>query len=105
MWEHYCANWSPQPEAEAAEARTSPKAAYPIPSSYRHCWKKLVADSCRGAACCVLADFLAASHSADKINLPAECGAIAQLGERIVRNDEVVGSIPTSSTNLIFPTS
>jgi hypothetical protein len=27
-----------------------------------------------------------------------ECGAIAQLGERIVRNDEVVGSIPTSST-------
>ena len=29
------------------------------------------------------------------------CGAIAQLGERIVRNDEVVGSIPTSSTK--FP--
>src|SRR5262249_8560218 len=28
-----------------------------------------------------------------------EVGAIAQLGERIVRNDEVVGSIPTSSTN------
>ena len=27
-------------------------------------------------------------------------GAIAQLGERIVRNDEVVGSIPTSSTTL-----
>jgi hypothetical protein len=27
-------------------------------------------------------------------------GAIAQLGERIVRNDEVVGSIPTSSTKL-----
>ena len=27
-------------------------------------------------------------------------GAIAQLGERIVRNDEVVGSIPTSSTNI-----
>ena len=26
-------------------------------------------------------------------------GAIAQLGERIVRNDEVVGSSPTSSTN------
>jgi hypothetical protein len=34
-------------------------------------------------------------------------GAIAQLGERIVRNDEVVGSIPTSSTKesteLIWP--
>jgi hypothetical protein len=29
------------------------------------------------------------------------CGAIAQLGERIVRNDEVVGSSPTSSTNLL----
>ena len=28
-----------------------------------------------------------------------DSGAIAQLGERIVRNDEVVGSIPTSSTN------
>ena len=30
--------------------------------------------------------------------VPNPCGAIAQLGERIVRNDEVVGSIPTSST-------
>src|SRR5436305_12563713 len=34
-------------------------------------------------------------------------GAIAQLGERIVRNDEVVGSIPTSSTKIssspVFP--
>jgi hypothetical protein len=26
-------------------------------------------------------------------------GAVAQLGERVVRNDEAVGSIPTSSTN------
>src|SRR5258708_35122867 len=33
----------------------------------------------------------------DKIYLSLS-GAIAQLGERIVRNDEVVGSIPTSST-------
>jgi hypothetical protein len=32
-----------------------------------------------------------------KVNSPPY-GAIAQLGERIVRNDEVVGSIPTSST-------
>ena len=32
-------------------------------------------------------------------------GAIAQLGERIVRNDEVVGSIPTSSTILKLPIS
>src|SRR2546428_2849620 len=32
---------------------------------------------------------------------PSCCGAIAQLGERIVRNDEVVGSSPTSSTNLL----
>ena len=41
-------------------------------------------------------------ENADKISKPAvqpACGAIAQLGERIVRNDEVVGSIPTSSTN------
>jgi hypothetical protein len=33
-----------------------------------------------------------------KKEIPAPHGAIAQLGERIVRNDEVVGSIPTSST-------
>ena len=26
-------------------------------------------------------------------------GAVAQLGERVVRNDEVVGSIPIGSTN------
>ncbi len=31
---------------------------------------------------------------------PANCGAIAQLGERTVRNGEVVGSIPTSSTSV-----
>jgi hypothetical protein len=29
---------------------------------------------------------------------PQASGAIAQLGERVVRNDEAVGSIPTSST-------
>jgi Cu-Zn family superoxide dismutase len=29
---------------------------------------------------------------------PAYCGAIAQLGERLVRNEEVSGSIPLSST-------
>jgi hypothetical protein len=33
-----------------------------------------------------------------KLISPTNSGAIAQLGERIVRNDEVVGSIPTSST-------
>ena len=37
-------------------------------------------------------------------SLQVSCGAIAQLGERIVRNDEVVGSIPTSSTILQQPT-
>jgi hypothetical protein len=42
------------------------------------------------------------SENADKIKNASNPhrGAIAQLGERIVRNDEVVGSIPTSSTNL-----
>jgi hypothetical protein len=30
---------------------------------------------------------------------PSEKGAIAQLGERLVRNEEVIGSIPISSTN------
>ena len=41
-------------------------------------------------------------HYAGKIYwllLPIHYGAIAQLGERIVRNDEVVGSLPTRSTN------
>jgi hypothetical protein len=41
------------------------------------------------------------SHYAGKIYFVTSShafGAIAQLGERIVRNDEVVGSIPTSST-------
>ena len=42
----------------------------------------------------VAADVLARDA---KMRTPS--GAIAQLGERIVRNDEVVGSIPTSSTN------
>jgi hypothetical protein len=32
-------------------------------------------------------------------------GAIAQLGERVVRNDEVGGSIPPGSTNLRRPRS
>jgi hypothetical protein len=27
------------------------------------------------------------------------CGAVAQLGERLVRNEEASGSIPLSSTN------
>src|SRR6185437_12666670 len=45
---------------------------------------------------------LRVSHHAGKIESStffSSRGAIAQLGERIVRNDEVVGSIPTSSTN------
>jgi hypothetical protein len=29
------------------------------------------------------------------------CGAVAQLGERLVRNEEVSGSIPLSSTKII----
>ncbi len=29
-------------------------------------------------------------------------GAVAQLGERVVRNDEVVGSIPIGSTSFRF---
>jgi hypothetical protein len=42
--------------------------------------------------------FSAASQMVKSHYTPS--GAIAQLGERIVRNDEVVGSIPTSSTIL-----
>src|SRR5262249_55631006 len=52
------------------------------------------------ALCC--GAILKLTAMADKIrsSISSFCGAIAQLGERIVRNDEVVGSIPTSSTNL-----
>ncbi len=34
----------------------------------------------------------------------AQCGAVAQLGERSVRNAEVEGSIPFGSTSLHFET-
>jgi hypothetical protein len=34
------------------------------------------------------------------INYDGHDGAIAQLGERVVRNDEVGGSIPPGSTSL-----
>jgi hypothetical protein len=51
---------------------------------------------------CAVPAFWSYSRNAAKIALERMffviCGAIAQLGERIVRNDEVVGSIPTSST-------
>jgi hypothetical protein len=30
------------------------------------------------------------------------CGAVAQLGERLVRNEEVSGSIPLSSTKMTW---
>ena len=40
--------------------------------------------------------------AAGKIKIPAR-GAIAQLGERIVRNDEVAGSIPVTSTKFKPP--
>ena len=37
---------------------------------------------------------------ADGMHNAAVEGAIAQLGERVVRNDEVGGSIPPGSTNI-----
>jgi hypothetical protein len=42
---------------------------------------------------------------ADKMTTEAARGRVAQLGERIVRNDEVAGSIPVTSTIFfsIFP--
>ncbi len=55
--------------------------------------------SVSSSACCVN---LASPTLAAKMKefFPC-CGAVAQLGERIVRNDEATGSIPVSST--IFP--
>jgi hypothetical protein len=35
--------------------------------------------------------------------IPDPCGAIAQLGERLLCKQEVVGSIPSGSTNLSQP--
>ena len=36
-------------------------------------------------------------------NTAPSVGAVAQLGERLVRNEEVSGSIPLGSTNLKMP--
>jgi hypothetical protein len=36
------------------------------------------------------------------LNLVSDLGAVAQLGERVVRNDEVRGSIPLGSTTLSY---
>jgi hypothetical protein len=36
-----------------------------------------------------------------KLNSIPRSGAVAQLGERLVRNEEATGSIPVSSTNLL----
>src|ERR1700733_2388473 len=47
------------------------------------------------------ADKIVGQSTVPSVGHPPSDGAIAQLGERIVRNDEVVGSIPTSSTNLL----
>ncbi len=41
---------------------------------------------------------------ADAIARWLNLGAVAQLGERLVRNEEVSGSIPLSSTNHTFQT-
>jgi uracil-DNA glycosylase len=38
-------------------------------------------------------------NSANRTDTDKEQGAVAQLGERVVRNDEVAGSIPVCSTN------
>ena len=37
-----------------------------------------------------------------KLNGTPTSGAVAQLGERLVRNEEATGSIPVSSTNLVL---
>ena len=42
------------------------------------------------------AQFVAGRH----ISGASKVGAVAQLGERLVRNEEVGGSIPPGSTNL-----
>ncbi len=36
-----------------------------------------------------------------KLNGTPTSGAVAQLGERLVRNEEATGSIPVSSTKLL----
>ena len=40
-------------------------------------------------------------HPSAKISASATRGRVAQLGERLVRNEEVAGSIPVSSTKII----
>ena len=43
------------------------------------------------------------SQSLFNRNCGESAGAVAQLGERLVRNEEVVGSIPISSTHPMLP--
>ena len=43
-----------------------------------------------------------AAHRMDPVSSQIETGAVAQLVERVVRNDEVRGSIPLSSTKISF---
>ena len=54
----------------------------------------------RDAGSLVAVRFGRAQEALLKLMLPQlfKRGRVAQLGERIVRNDEVVGSIPTTST-------
>jgi hypothetical protein len=40
--------------------------------------------------------------SANRYSLLVSSGGLAQLGERVVRNDEVGGSIPLPSTKIIL---
>ena len=55
--------------------------------------------TCSGAAA-ALQDMTALTCKAGPADNARLDGAVAQLGERVVRNDEVRGSIPLGSTNV-----
>jgi hypothetical protein len=56
--------------------------------------------STRATSACVTHPDYAIFYQAAKLGeLFPNCGAVAQLGERLVRNEEASGSIPLSSTN------
>ena len=76
------------------------KAGHPEQPGTPNCIRARATAPARHSVC----RYMPSSMKTDKIVLRSNIfpgqhrGAIAQLGERIVRNDEVVGSSPTSST-------
>lgn len=70
----------------------------PLDDLVKHCKKRLLFDKPRG-----LRTMLKGETHSRRWMIRRICGDVAQLGERSVRNAEVVGSIPIVSTKTAQP--